>query len=210
MTVRIRRSADDVLEADVAGPLAAAAAAEAFPETTGVIEIVPGMERLAVLFDPLAVGAAAVEAALRRALAAPAPGPPAEAGEIEIPVVYGGDHGPDLKPVAEATGLSPGEVVRRHAASPCRVVLLGFTPGFAYMDGLDPALDVPRLASPRPRVEAGSVAVAAGRAGLYPLAGPGGWRILGRTDAALFDPAAADPFVLKPGARVRFVAVDGP
>jgi biotin-dependent carboxylase-like uncharacterized protein len=119
-------------------------------------------------------------------------------------VVY---DGPDLAEVAELTGLTVAEVITRHQAAEYRVGWLGFSPGFAYLTGLDPLLaTVPRLASPRLAVPAGSVAIAGGLAAVYPAASPGGWRLLGRTEAVLWDPGRDPPAALAPGTRVRFRA----
>jgi len=134
-------------------------------------------------------------------------GPGDEAGlpAVEIPVVY---DGPDLHSVAEEVGLVPEEVAARHVSGEYTVGFMGFSPGFGYLDGLDKSLWVARLATPRPRVPAGSVAVAGRHTAVYPQATPGGWRILGRTDRCLFDPTTSPPTPLAPGRRVRFVAVD--
>lgn len=125
----------------------------------------------------------------------------------EIGVHYGGEHGPDLDALAAHAGLSPREVIERHAAVEYHVAMLGFAPGFPYLIGLDPRLAMPRLDTPRTRVEAGSVGIGGSQAGVYPRPGPGGWRILGRTDARLFDPARSPPALLAPGDRVRFVPI---
>ena len=121
-----------------------------------------------------------------------------------IPVRYGGEQGPDLEPVARELGLSPAAVVELHAGTELEVLFLGFAPGFACLGALPDGLRVPRLATPRVRVPAGSVAIAGPMAAIYPQASPGGWRILGRTDLALFDPGATPPARLRPGDRVRF------
>ena len=160
-----------------------------------------------VLVEP-GPGAAAVPAAeLRRVLTALPPGGPAGTGRVhEIGVRYDGE---DLAEVAGRTGLDVAEVVARHAAPLYTVACLGFSRGFPYLEGLDPALWLPRRASPRARVPAGSVAVAAEQAGIYPQATPGGWHLLGTTDAVLFDEAAQPPARLAPGDRVRFVPAAG-
>lgn len=124
---------------------------------------------------------------------------------VEIPVRYGGDDGPDLADVAQHAGVSVDEVVQRHAGGEYTVAMLGFAPGFPYLLGLDPRLATPRLATPRADVPAGSVAIGGAQAGLYPQRSPGGWRLIGRTDAVLFDPAREPPTLLQPGDRVRFV-----
>jgi 5-oxoprolinase (ATP-hydrolysing) subunit B len=146
----------------------------------------------------------------RRAADAPARGrPPGTRGsagrEIVIPVAYGGSAGPDLAEVAARTGLGEDEVVRLHSSVDYRVLVVGFAPGFAYLGPLPDRLELPRRAEPRVRVPAGSVAIAGRQTGVYPLATPGGWHIVGRTDVRLWDPSADPPALLRPGDRVRFV-----
>jgi KipI family sensor histidine kinase inhibitor len=124
---------------------------------------------------------------------------------VEVPVVYGGEVGPDLEDVALACGLAPEEVCRRHAAVDYVVCFVGFVPGFPYLGPLDSRLHLPRRATPRPKVPPGSVAIAGAYSGIYPWASPGGWHIIGRTDMSLFDLGATPPARLAPGTRVRFV-----
>jgi KipI family sensor histidine kinase inhibitor len=129
---------------------------------------------------------------------------PAEARPVhELTVVY---DGPDLTEVARLTGLSVEEVVARHTAATYLVGFLGFTPGFAYLLDLDPALYVPRRDEPRTRVPGGTVAIAGVYSGVYPRESPGGWRLLGRTDAVLFDAERKPPALFAAGDRVRFIA----
>lgn len=123
---------------------------------------------------------------------------------VEIPVVYDGQ---DVQDVAHLTGLEPAEVVRRHQQPEYRVAFTGFAPGFGYLVGGDPALIVPRRDNPRTRVPAGSVAVAGEFCAVYPRVSPGGWQLLGRTDAALWDLQRDPPALLAPGTRVRFTQV---
>jgi KipI family sensor histidine kinase inhibitor len=176
-----------------------------------VLEVVPSYASLLVVFDPLRIDRARLEARVA-ALAGDVEGiraaPPRRV--VEVPVCYGGDLGPDLEDVARVTGLAAGEVIARHAAPIYRVYLLGFTPGFPYLGGMDAALACPRLPSPRLRVPAGSVAVAGAQTGVYPVESPGGWRLLGRTPLRLFDPSpgARRPFLLAAGDGLRFVPVD--
>ena len=122
---------------------------------------------------------------------------------VEIPVVY---DGPDLSLVASSTGLSVPEVVRRHTAPDYVVAFLGFSPGFPYLVGLDPSLHVPRRSSPRTSVPAGSVGLAGPQTGVYPASTPGGWQLIGRTSAVLFDADRSPPALLAAGDRLRFVA----
>src|SRR4029453_11750555 len=119
--------------------------------------------------------------------------------EHVIPVHYGGSDGPDLADVALAAGLSEAEVVARHAGASYRVFMLGFLPGFAYIGPLDPSLARPRRATPRPRVPAGSVAIAGVLTGIYPMESPGGWHLIGRTTAKLFDAGGTPPAILRAG-----------
>jgi KipI family sensor histidine kinase inhibitor len=121
--------------------------------------------------------------------------------QVLLDVVY---DGPDLDAVADEAGTSAEEVIRRHVAGDYLVAFCGFAPGFAYLTGLDPRLQVARLAEPRTRVPAGAVGIAGEFTGVYPRASPGGWRLLGRTDARLWDVGADPPALLPPGTRVRF------
>ncbi len=176
-----------------------------------VLEVVPSYASLLVIFDPLAIPRARLVrrlAALAREVAGTAAGPPRRV--VRVPVCYGGELGPDLEEVARRAGVPPAEVVALHAAPVYRVYLLGFTPGFPYLGGLDPRLACPRLDSPRLRTPAGSVAIAGPQAGIYPVESPGGWRVLGRTPLRLFDPApgASRPFLLAAGDGLRFVPVE--
>jgi len=155
-----------------------AVVASPFP---GFREAVPTYRSLLVLYDPTRIRFADVRADLlaRSAAAAEAPDEP---GRLHrIPVVYGGDAGPDLADVARAVRLSEAEVVAAHASVEYTALMLGFRPGFAYLGTLPESLALPRLATPRARVPAGSVGIAARQTGIYPVASPGGWRLLGRT-----------------------------
>jgi KipI family sensor histidine kinase inhibitor len=176
-----------------------------------VLDVVPSYASLLVVFDPLRLSRERVEArvaALAHEVEAIRAGPPRRV--VEVPVCYGGELGPDLAEVARAVGLSAAEVIARHSAPVYRVYLLGFTPGFPYLGGMDPRLACPRLPSPRLRVPAGSVAIAGAQTGVYSVESPGGWRILGRTPLRLFDPdaRARRPFLLAPGDGLRFVPVE--
>ena len=125
----------------------------------------------------------------------------------ELLVDYGGAAGRDLAVVAEAAGLSMAEAVALHSAATYRVQFMGFQPGFAYLAGTPPALHQPRLSRPRTQIPAGSLAIGGAYTGIYPSAGPGGWNLIGRVEAKLFDPHRGPPALLMPGDQVRFVAV---
>jgi 5-oxoprolinase (ATP-hydrolysing) subunit B len=173
----------------------------------GVIDIVPALTGLAVHYDPAARPAAA-DASQRELepLITAAHAPVRDSRLVEIPVLYGGEHGRDLEYVARYTGLDAADVVRRHAAAEYVVSMIGFVPGFPYLGGLPPELATPRLDTPRKLVPAGSVAIGGDQAGIYPLDSAGGWRIIGWTGTRLFDPHADEPALLRAGDRVRFIA----
>lgn len=130
-----------------------------------------------------------------------------EARLVEIPVCYGGEYGPDLKDVAELHGITAERVIELHAATPYITYFLGFAPGFAYLGQLREALATPRLGTPRKSVPAGSVGIAGTQTGVYPISTPGGWRLLGRTPAKMFQPERAEMSLLSIGDRVRFVPI---
>jgi inhibitor of KinA len=127
---------------------------------------------------------------------------------IEVPVSYDPEFGLDLEIVGKHCGLSPNEIARFHSARQYEVRCVGFAPGFAYLGGLPRALATPRRSSPRTKVAAGSVAIGGSQTGIYPLASPGGWNIIGRTPLRLFDPARNPAAMLRTGDRVRFLAID--
>lgn len=194
-------SSDALLEA-AARVWAYAAAARELP---GVLEAVPGARTVLIRVRPDA-GLSAVAAAIARldisvALAATDPAA-AEAPPVEIPVRY---DGPDLAEVAALTGLGEDDVVSAHTRSCWRVGFTGFAAGFGYLLGGDPRLHVPRRATPRPQVAAGAVGLAGPYSGVYPRSSPGGWQLIGRTEKAIWDPAADPPALLRPGAAVRFL-----
>jgi KipI family sensor histidine kinase inhibitor len=166
----------------------------------GVVELVPGYRTVLIVADPAHAGVLDDLAARLPELELP----PAEAvaGEtVEIPVSYDGE---DLPEVASLTGLEPEEVVRRHTAPEYTVAFLGFSPGFPYLVGLDPALEVTRRDTPRTSIPAGSVGLAGNQTGIYPTASPGGWQLIGHTEVTLFDPTRDPPALLAPGTRLRF------
>jgi KipI family sensor histidine kinase inhibitor len=175
----------------------------------GVRAIAPSYAALCVELDLAESNIAVIESAIHAVLAQlPDEANPAAGGTcFELPTRYGGADGPDLVAVAELCGLSVAQTIELHAGVEYRVAMIGFLPGFPYLLGLPAALEVPRLATPRPRVPAGSVAIAGAQAGVYPSESPGGWRLLGRTEMALFEPMQTPPNRLQAGDRVRFVPI---
>jgi KipI family sensor histidine kinase inhibitor len=178
----------------------------------GVRDVVEAFATVAVHFDPLLGDVDEISTALS-GLAAETAAPSGRGDvrvrrEIRLPVCYGGASGPDLADVARFARCSEAEVVERHCGAPYRVYMLGFQPGFAYLGALDPRIAAPRRAVPRVHVPAGSVGIAARQTGVYPVASPGGWQLVGQTPVRLFDMARRDPFLLSAGDLVRFEPID--
>lgn len=196
-------------EASLLVELESAARAQALAESIrsspieGIVGAVPGLTSLLVDLDPLTGKTEGIMSELRARIESAAAVAPK--GRLRtVPVVYGGEDGPDLADVAALSGLSETDVIELHVATELRVLFLGFAPGFAYLGELPEALRVPRLATPRTRTPAGSVAIAGPMSGIYPADLPGGWRVIGRTAITLFDPRAVPPAFLAPGDTVRF------
>ncbi|HUE03792.1 MAG TPA: 5-oxoprolinase subunit PxpB [Bryobacteraceae bacterium] len=171
----------------------------------GVTNVHPAYASILIDFDPRKIRHRDVERAAAELFAQAVSAPFPEPRHLEIPVAYGGEYGPDLVAVAELTGHTPDDVVAIHSGAEYLVYFLGFLPGFPYLGGLTESIAVPRLETPRQRVPAGSVAIGGSQTGVYPMASPGGWRIIGRTPLRLFDPAADPPALLRMGDHVRFV-----
>lgn len=173
----------------------------------GMTAAVPGLRSVLVEVDPLARPASELtdELAARAAQVQPES---FSARRRVIPVVYGGEYGPDLAEVAAGAGLTPDALVELHAATELPVLFLGFAPGFGYLGGLPERLHVARLATPRTRTLAGSVALAGEMCGIYPADLPGGWRVIGRTPVTLFDPLREPPAYLSPGDSVSWEPID--
>ncbi|MEU8611175.1 allophanate hydrolase subunit 1 [Actinoplanes sp. NPDC048791] len=190
----------EVDDLDAALALYAALRSAALP---GVVDLVPAARTVLIKIDPAVTSPAAV----REATAGLRIDAQREAGTgtVEIPVRY---DGPDLAEVAERTGLSPDEVVELHTSSRWTVAFAGFVPGFGYLTGGDPRLDVPRRDSPRTRIPAGSVGLAGRFSGVYPSDSPGGWQLIGSTTERMWDLDRPEPALLVPGVEVIFKAVD--
>ncbi len=173
----------------------------------GVLEMVPTYRSLLVYYDPLEVSLPA----LQEQISGLAIGDDESRDEyriVEIPTLYGGEHGPDLEFVAQNAGMAETEVIALHSGTDYLVYTMGFSPGFPYLGGLDTRLHTPRLTSPRTLIPAGSVGIAETQTGVYPVASPGGWRLIGRSPLKLFDPLASPPTVINAGDRVRFVSLE--
>ncbi len=182
----------------------------------GVTEIVPAYTTVTVFYDPrLAVQAGAPPSNLFDWLAVkvgermknPPKAEKLKRRTVEVPVCYEGDFGPDLALVAKQARITPEEVVKRHGKADYLVHLVGFAPGFPYLGGLPGELETPRHAKPRMAVPPGSVGIGGKQTGIYPLATPGGWNLIGRTPLKLFRPAEDPPVLLRAGDRVKFRAI---
>jgi len=172
---------------------------------SGVRDIVPGFYTVLVHFDPLRTERKTLEAGVQRAILSSPSDADDVTAPIEIPVRYGGQDGPDISDVAVFGSCSVADLIRIHSETIYRVYMLGFLPGFAYLGSVDRRIAMPRLATPRVKVPAGSVGIAGAQTAIYPCDTPGGWRIIGRTSIVPFDQSRSTPSLFRPGQRVRFV-----
>lgn len=199
-----QRIGDDVFEFEVETAEAAQALAASLGRHALAEDVVPGLDRVAVRFDP------SNDRQVLDWLSGEHDVPPLQpsAAEIlDVPIAYGGKAGPDLAFVCDALSLSKAAFISLHTQSIHRVEMIGFTPGFAYISGLSEDTQIPRLKDPRPRVAAGSVGISSAYTGIYALAGPGGWPLIGQTNLDLFLAEREPAFLLTPGQRIRFKAV---
>ena len=204
----LKRCGDDLFSIPVASPPEAQSLAQQLRASGVWLDVVPGIDSVVVRFDAARVGATTAHRAIDESMAAGIVPLPAPDELIVVPVVYGGEYGPDLEELCRSVGMTPDKFIALHTGSEYTVDMVGFTPGFAFVGGLDERLRIPRRKEPRLRVEAGSVGIADGRTGLYAMASPGGWTLVGRTPHKLFDANADEPFALRAGMRIRFKAID--
>jgi KipI family sensor histidine kinase inhibitor len=174
---------------------------------SGVIDLIPSYRSLLVIYDPLKITMSELENQIAKTQKGMDPARIPSPKTVEIPVVYGDDHGPDLEWVAAYHKIAPQEVIRLHTRHTYQVYMIGFTSGFPYLGEVPEALSTPRRETPRTHVPKGSVAIAQKQTGIYPVQSPGGWHIIGWTPVTLFDPQAEPPSLLKMGDRVRFHAI---
>ena len=203
----LTRCGDDLFSIAVASPREAQALALQLRAAGGWLEVIPGIDTVVARFDAADQDGNDARDAIEMVIAGGVEALQESAELLEIPVRYGGEHGPDLEGLSTTTGLAADELIALHTGREYVVDMIGFTPGFAFVGGLDECFHIPRREEPRQRVAAGSVGVADGRTGLYAMASPGGWNIIGRTPSELFDAGAEDPFVLRAGMRIRFKAI---
>ncbi len=207
-TVEFAPGIDPEARAAVARLDAALAAAREEGGVPAVIDVVPTFRSLTVHYDPMIAGRAEVEQDVAALVEAERNDAAVAAARWVFPVLYGGEGGPDLPRLAEAAGISEDQAIELHSATEVAVYMLGFQPGFAFMGDIAEALRQPRLAEPRTRVPAGSVAVADRLTAVYPWESPGGWHLIGRCPVPFFDAAWDRPSLLSPSDRVSFLPVD--
>ena len=213
--MRVRRAGDAALVLECPARLDPAINARVISARARMVErcgdrirdAVVGYHTLTVYFDPLQVDAAWVEQQLADAGRDASAETSTGGALVDVPVCYGGTLGPDLAEVATSISRTERDVVDLHLSRVYRVFVVGFVPGFAYMGPVAPALHLPRRSTPRTRVPPGSVAIAAGQTGIYPMETPGGWHLIGRTPVRPFDEARSEPVLFRAGDRVRFHAI---
>ena len=176
---------------------------------SGIVDVTPGLKNLLVHYDPVETSFATVVAHIETILPDLKIDKNQRFRHWRIPVLYGGEAGPDLEEVAASLNISPDEVVEKHLANILTVAIMGFLPGLAYMKGVDASLYLPRRPSPRQLVEARSVGIAMDQTVIYPLASPGGWNLIGQTPIRPFDASREEPVLFNSGDHVQFIAIDG-
>ena len=170
----------------------------------GVTEVLPTFRSLMVFYDPAVLSYDVLVRKLRQYRLATATGMAAEKTVLQVPCCY---DGPDLDGMTALIGLSREEIIAIHSGVDYKIYMMGFLPGFVYLGGLDKRICVPRLETPRTRIEPGSVGIGGSQTGVYPVASPGGWRILGRTYLKFYDPNRAEPILCRAGQYIRFVPI---
>lgn len=174
----------------------------------GIIGMVPSYCSLLIYYEPNEIAYQEILTTLKKLLNEKTAAGTSQAKVIHIPVCYDASFGPDLNFVASKNNLSESEVIKIHSNSYYRIYMLGFTPGFPYLGGMDKKIATPRLAAPRTKIPAGSVGIAGEQTGIYPLESPGGWRLIGRTPVKLYNPDSMSPFLLRAGDYIKFEPID--
>lgn len=176
-------------------------------EIEGIIEVVPTYRSLMIHYDALIIGYDDLIKELKLLEDKLEDISLAEPEVIEIPTVYGGEYGPDIENVAKHNGITVEEVIKIHSSKEYLIYMLGFTPGFPYLGGMDEKIATPRLKEPRTKIDKGSVGIAGSQTGIYPIDSPGGWQLIGRTPLKLYEPNREVPILLKAGNYIKFVPI---
>ncbi len=174
----------------------------------GVFDLVPTYRSVLVYYDPAAVSPSDLRSKIARLYRNLGKQGLESPRVVHIPTLYGGEYGPDFDYVAEHAGMAAEDVIRVHSGTDYLVYMMGFSPGFPYLGGLSEKLQTPRLETPRTEIPAGSVGIAESQTGVYPVASPGGWQLIGRTPLTLFDPNREPPALIGAGDYVRFVPLE--
>ena len=170
----------------------------------GLLELMPTYRSLAIYFNPVETDLKDLKVRIEKAMKKQGTDMQTSTEEAIIPVCYGGKYGPDLENVAKHHGITPDEVIKRHSSVSCYCYMLGFTPGFSYLGGMDESIATPRLENPRELIPAGSVGIAGSQTGIYPIDSPGGWQLIGRTPLRMYNPSKTPPTLLDAGLWVKF------
>lgn len=174
----------------------------------GVLDVIPAFCSLLINYDPRVISYSEITKRMRKLLKVETKAGYEKKKVFEIPVCYGGKYGPDLAYIAEHAGMTEEEVIALHSSKDYLIYMLGFLPGFCYLGGLDERLHTPRLATPRIKIDAGSVGIGGSQTGIYPMDSPGGWQLMGMTPVKTYDPEREVPILVEAGDYIRFVPVD--
>lgn len=174
----------------------------------GVVDVIPAFCSLLINYDPRVISYEKMKKRIQALVRVDIKRGETSKRLFEIPVVYGGEYGPDLAFIAQNAGLSQEEVIKIHSSSDYLIYMLGFLPGFCYLGGLDERIHTPRLSTPRIKIPAGSVGIGGSQTGIYPLDSPGGWQLMGMTPVKTYDPDREVPILVEAGDYIRFVPID--
>lgn len=174
----------------------------------GIVETVPTYRSIIIHYDPEVLSLNKLKSFVSKAVEGEGGAEMPPAPVLEIPVLYGGEYGPDIKNVAENAGISEEEVIKIHTSKDYLIYMLGFLPGFTYLGGMDEKIATPRLKEPRLKITPGSVGIAGGQTGIYPVESPGGWQLIGRTPVKMYDPERETPILPEAGQYMHFFPID--